>query len=223
MLQKRDVAELRCHLGQSIGYHETPYTQDTWIHAWTWYVKLICWQSIGNHETLYTQDTWIHAWTWYVKLIWHYVLRFSISASLSRTLLPASTDIESDCCGICVVSPHSQSLHLSVYFRRLFSKRKETKLNNLKSLFSSPQFLWEMKSHCAHEYDETKICIPIFKHCAWNPEGQDTFYTTLEKNIVWIRLPKYYMTLKKSKDPTHKGINRMNPSETHGHAWSSKG
>ncbi len=78
------------------------------------------------------------------------MLRFSISASLSRTLLAVSTDVESDSCGICVVSPHSQSLHLSVYFGVLFSKRKETKLNNLKVLLF-PIFL-EIKSHRAHEY-----------------------------------------------------------------------
>ncbi len=56
------------------------------------------------------------------------------------------------------VSLFSESLGL---FRRLFSKRKETKLNNLKTPFS-PNFLWEMKSHRAHEYDAAKICIPIF-------------------------------------------------------------
>jgi hypothetical protein len=34
------------------------------------------------------------------------------SVSILRTLLPVSTDVEFDSCGICVVSP----LHLSVYF-----------------------------------------------------------------------------------------------------------
>jgi hypothetical protein len=49
------------------------------------------------------------------------LLRFSISASLSRPLIPVSTDVEFDCVVmcfdcvvICVVSPHSRSLHLSV-------------------------------------------------------------------------------------------------------------
>jgi len=64
------------------------------------------------------------------------VSRFSISASASRMLFPVSTDVESDSCGIYVVSPHSQSLHRSVYFGVYFSKRKENKLNNLKSPFS---------------------------------------------------------------------------------------
>jgi hypothetical protein len=53
------------------------------------------------------------------------VLRFSISASLSRTLLPVSIDVESDSCGICVVSPHLQSLHLSVYLGVYFPKEKK--------------------------------------------------------------------------------------------------
>jgi hypothetical protein len=53
------------------------------------------------------------------------LLRFSISASLSRTLLPVSTDVESDSFGICVVSPHSHLLHLSVYFGVYFPKEKK--------------------------------------------------------------------------------------------------
>ncbi len=51
--------------------------------------------------------------------------RFSIGASLSQTLFPVSTDVESDSCGICVVSPHSQSLYLSVYIGVYFPKEKK--------------------------------------------------------------------------------------------------
>jgi hypothetical protein len=51
--------------------------------------------------------------------------RFSIGASLARTLFPVSTDVESYSCGICVVSPHSQSFHLSVYFGVYFPKEKK--------------------------------------------------------------------------------------------------
>ena len=52
------------------------------------------------------------------------VLEFSISASLSRQLFPVSTDVEFDACGICVVSPHSHSLHFWSISVFIFQKKR---------------------------------------------------------------------------------------------------
>jgi hypothetical protein len=77
------------------------------------------------------------------------LLEFPISASLSRQLFPVSTDVEFDSCGTCVALTLTVLASFGL-FRRLFSKRKETKLNNLKVLF--PPIFLEMKSRRAHEY-----------------------------------------------------------------------
>jgi hypothetical protein len=53
------------------------------------------------------------------------MLVFSIGDSLSRLFFAVSTDVEFDSCGICVVSPHSRSMHLSVYFGVYFLKEKK--------------------------------------------------------------------------------------------------
>jgi hypothetical protein len=53
------------------------------------------------------------------------MLVFSIRDSLSRLFFAVSTDVEFDSCGICVVSPHSRSVHLSVYFGVYFLKEKK--------------------------------------------------------------------------------------------------